>query len=169
MYTEFYRPGQYQRRDALGWMLSRLKQSITCVVDQRLNDYGLTHAQWVPLLTLRFSGDLSVVKLAGELGTDAGALTRLLDRLEAKKLCRRERSTEDRRVVMVSLTEEGERVSSKLLAVLSDVYNAHLQGFSHEEWQTLMGLLKRLIANGDALRQADAAPAPEAPPSSDSD
>jgi len=34
------------------------------------------------------------------------------------------------------------------------VFNAHLAGFSMEEWRTLLSLLSRMLANGEALRQA---------------
>jgi DNA-binding MarR family transcriptional regulator len=57
---------------------------------------------------LRRSRASTVAELARELNTDPGAMTRLLDRLECKGLCRRSRSTDDRRVVNIELTPEGE-------------------------------------------------------------
>ena len=157
MKRNFYIPGQYTKDESLGWLLNRAKQSIGMQCDLRLLGHDLTHSQWMPLLRLCLNGPSSVAFLVKELNVDAGAVTRTLDRLEAKQLCRRERSSEDRRVVMVSLTEEGKRVSGELMAVLSDVFNAHLKGFTHEEWRTLVTLLQRFIANGDALRDAAAA------------
>jgi DNA-binding MarR family transcriptional regulator len=158
--VNFYHPDHYQRCDSIGWLLLVLQRSIRQQAEARLAGSGLTHAQWVPLLILRLGGTCAVTKLMRELDSDAGALSRLLDRLEAKGLCQRERSTEDRRVVMVSLTEEGWRVSAQLPSMLSDIFNAHLFGFSHDEWRLLMSLLHRLVANGDALRQtADGCPA----------
>lgn len=38
--------------------------------------------------------------------------------------------------------------------VLASVLNAHLQGFTHAEWQQLLVMLRRMLANGEALRQA---------------
>ncbi len=154
MSQKFYRPNAYDRSESIGWLLKRLQQSISAHADQQLGKEGLTHAQWGPLLMLRIVGPSSVAKLVEELNTDAGAMTRLLDRLEAKGLCVRERSSEDRRVVMLKLTDEGLRVTGDLTAVLADTFNAHLQGFSHEEWRTLLGFLQRMIANGEALRDA---------------
>lgn len=154
MPSKFYKPDAYTRSESLGWLLKSVMQSIAFQADLRLVQEGLTHVQWVPLLVMRLGGPSSVARLAAELNTDAGATTRLLDRLEAKGLCQRERSSEDRRVVTVSLTEEGERITADLTTVLSDVFNAHLKGFSHEEWRTLLSLLHRLLANGEALRQA---------------
>jgi hypothetical protein len=43
-------------------------------------------------------------------------------------------------------------------AVLADVLNAHLAGFSKTEWQALKGYLLRLVENGEALRAADPGP-----------
>lgn len=152
MVTKFYTPGNYQRCESLGWLLRRLKQSIVGAADIHLAEHGLTHAQWGPMLSLRLCGTSSVAYLVRELDTDAGAMTRLLDRLEAKNLCHRERSAEDRRVVMVSLTEEGLRVTAEVTAVLSDVFNAHLAGFSEDEWRLLIKMLQRMLANGEALQ-----------------
>ena len=152
MVTKFYTPGNYQRCESLGWLLRRLKQSIVGAADIHLAEHGLTHAQWGPMLSLRLCGTSSVAYLVRELDTDAGAMTRLLDRLEAKNLCHRERSAEDRRVVMVSLTEEGLRVTAEVTAVLSDVFNAHLAGFSEDEWRLLIKMLQRMLVNGEALQ-----------------
>jgi len=151
---KFYRPESYQRSESVGWMLRKLKTSITRQADLRLQDAGLTHAQWGTLITLRHHGASCTAHLVRELDVDAGAFTRLLDRLEAKGLIQRERSEQDRRVVMVRLSEEGLRVTAELHTVLSDVFNAHLSGFSHAEWRLLLSLLQRMIDNGEALLEA---------------
>ncbi|MEO5733934.1 MAG: MarR family transcriptional regulator, partial [Rubrivivax sp.] len=67
-------------------------------------------------------------------------------------LCRRVRSTADRRVVQVELTDEGRGAVAAVPAVLADVMNAHLAGFTAAEHQQLLGLLKRIAANNEALR-----------------
>ncbi|MBQ1765693.1 MAG: MarR family transcriptional regulator, partial [Aquincola sp.] len=97
----------------------------------------------------------TVAALARDLQTDAGAMTRSLDRLEAKGLVARVRSGTDRRVVNLELTQEGDRLASLVLPVLAEVFNEHLTGFSQDEWQTLLSLLRRMARNGDALRGAE--------------
>ncbi len=116
--------------------------------------HGLTSAQWGPLLKMKSSGRSTVAELARWLQVDAGAMTRLLDRLEKKGLCKRVRCTEDRRVVRVELTAEGEAAIAEVPAVLSEILNGHLAGFSKTEWQALKGYLQRMLANGEALREA---------------
>jgi len=154
---QFYRAESYSREDSLAWLMRKLKQSITRQAELRLQDVGLTHTQWAALVTLRFGGPSSTVTLVRELEVDAGALSRLLDRLESKGFVTRERSEEDRRVVTVALSAEGERVTAELPPVLSDVFNAHLQGFSEQEWRLLLSFLRRMIDNGEASRDSSAA------------
>ena len=90
-------------------------------------------------------------------------MTRALDRLEAKGLVQRERSNTDRRVVHLTLTPEGRTVAELVPGVLAEVLNGHLRGFSHAEWQQMLQLLQRMLANGDALRPG-AAPEPSQSP-----
>src|SRR5574337_364191 len=82
------------------------------------------------------------------------ALTRLLDRVEAKGLCRRERSSEDRRVVSLQLTPEGREAAEKIPEVLSRIQNACLAGFTRDEWLALKGYLLRMLENTQALSTA---------------
>lgn len=125
-------------------------------IDRRVTSLGLTDAQWGPLMRLRSAGPCTVAELARWLFKDAGAMTRLLDRLEKKNLCRRVRSTADRRVVLVELTDEGQAAVAAVPGVLAEVMNAHLAGFTADEWHTFMTLLQRIVNTGEALRKAAA-------------
>ena len=135
--------------------MKHVMMSIVAQADKRLGEHGLTNTQWGPLMRLRLSGESTVAELARWMQIDAGATTRLLDRLEKKGLCRRIRSTEDRRVVRVAITPEGESAISEVPTVLSAIMNAHLAGFSQAEWQQLLSMLRRMLRNGEALRDPD--------------
>jgi DNA-binding MarR family transcriptional regulator len=153
-----YQGGDYCAEESFGYLMKRVLNSVVQQAEVKLAPHDLTHAQWQPLFKLLKSPTqaMAVAELARELQMDAGATTRLLDRLEKKNLVKRVRSTEDRRVVMVELTPEGQTSAALVPAVLADVLNAHLAGFSKSEWQALLGYLRRIIDNGDALRQAQA-------------
>lgn len=148
----FYKPESYGSDDSMGFMMRRIMLSLINDVDRRLESQGLTHAQWTPLFMLYKGRASTLAELARELQIDPGALTRTLDRLEAKGLCRRERSTEDRRVSHLTLTETGLAAAARVPHVLSEVQNAYLKGFTREEWQQLLGMLRRLLVNAEALR-----------------
>jgi DNA-binding MarR family transcriptional regulator len=162
-----YSEGSYCAEDSIGFLMKRVLASIVAHAELKLEPQDLTHAQWQPLFKLSKapSQGMTVAELARELQTDAGATTRLLDRLEKKDLCRRVRSTEDRRVVMVELTPEGKALADLVPGVLSEVLNAHLAGFSKTEWQALLSYLRRMIDNGEAIRAAEGlAERPTLPP-----
>ena len=152
--ADFYCPERYCSEDSVGYLMKRVMMSVVHQADKRLDAHGLTSAQWGPLLRLRNTGGSTVAELARWLQVDAGAMTRLLDRLEKKSLCKRVRSTEDRRVVQVELTPDGEEAIKEVPAVLSEVMNAHLAGFSKTEWQALNNYLQRMLKTGDAMRDA---------------
>lgn len=149
-----YSKGNWARENSFGYLMRRIMQIMVAQADKRLEDHGLTQAQWTPLFMIQKGKCTTLAELSRELQLDAGALTRTLDRLEAKGLCKRERSSEDRRVVHLGLTPEGETALAPVPGVLCDVSNALLEGFTQEEWQTLMGFLRRLMANAQALREA---------------
>jgi len=152
--ADFYSAEGYTQEESIGSVLKGVVGSITSQVDRRLVDHDLTHAQWVPLFKLAHGECGTVAELARKLQSDPGAMTRALDRLEAKGLVARVRSSEDRRVVNLELTEAGREVAAVVPAVLAEVLNLHLAGFSKEEWRALLGMLKRMRANGEALRTA---------------
>lgn len=150
--ADFYSAENLRPETSVGWLNKRVMQSVLLQIDRRLAAHDLTHAQWLPLYRLSRGECDTMAALARDQALDPGAMTRALDRLEAKGLIRRERSSQDRRVVKLALTEAGRAVSLLVPAVLAEVMNAHLAGFSEPEWQVLVGLLQRMVANGDALR-----------------
>ena len=152
--ADFYEPTSYNPSDSVGYLMRRIMSLVALAVERELESTGLTHAQWIPLFKLAVHpGGATVAELARLCELDAGAMTRLLDRLEAKGLCQRERSSEDRRVVNLALTEAGREAAKEIPVVLSRVHNAFLDGFSHEEWQNLKGYLRRMLDNANKLQQ----------------
>ena len=149
----FYTSADLSPEDSVGYLMRKVLSSIRTQADGQLATHDLTYAQWLPLYKISRCKDTTVASLARDLETDPASMTRALDRLEAKNLVLRERSTTDRRVVQLALTADGQKVAAQVPAVLSDVLNGHLSDFTPEEWKTLLGLLRRMLANGEALRQ----------------
>jgi DNA-binding MarR family transcriptional regulator len=150
--VEFYHAENYKPDDSIGYLMRRILSLIAHGVERELEPTGLTNAQWVPLLKLHMGSASTVAELARECELDAGSMTRLLDRLEAKQLCRRVRSSHDRRVVNLELTDAGRAAARNIPATLSRVQNAHLAGFSVEEWQILKGYLHRILDTAQTLQ-----------------
>lgn len=149
----FYDRDNYRHDKSVGQLLRMAMISLRQQADRQLGPHGLTQAQWVPLFKIANGEAVNVVMLARDLGTDPGAMTRALSRLEDKGLLRRVRSDADRRCVQLEATEAGHAVARQVWGVLADVLNAHLSGFSGEELALFISLLQRMVANGEALRQ----------------
>ena len=151
--ASFYSAATLRPDNSVGNLMKRAMQSMLLRIDRGLAPHDLTHAQWLPLYRIASSGCDTIAALARDQALDPGAMTRAIDRLEGKGLLRRERSQQDRRVVQLVLTDAGRAAAELVPPVLADVLNAHLAGFTDAEWQQLIALLTRVVANGDALRE----------------
>lgn len=133
-------------------MMRRITTTVSqAVTGQLWEPGGPTFPQWAPLYKLHLGQATTVAELARECQLDTGAMTRLLDRLEAKGLCRRVRSVSDRRVVNIELTDEGRAAARQVPHVLCNVQNEYLAGFSRDEWEQLKSYLRRILDNAEAL------------------
>lgn len=157
--ADFYRAAGYASDESVGHLMKRILVSMAYQSDDLLDPYALTSAQCGPLMHLKTAGHSTVAELARSLQLDAGATTRLLDRLERKGYCKRVRCCADRRVVKVELTPEGEAAISKVPAIRCQVMNDHLASFSNGDWNALKLYLVRMAQNADELRTPDAAAA----------
>ena len=155
MPARFYRPSAFAVEDSIVTMMKHVLISIVAQADKRLGEHGLTNTQWAPLMRMRMSGACTGAELARWLQTDAGTTTRLLDRLEKKGLCQRTRCSEDRRVVRVAITPEGEVAIAEVPSVMSAILNEYLAGFDEAEWRLMLSMLQRMLHNGEAMRDAD--------------
>jgi len=137
--------------ESVGYLIKLANQIVIRNLDAELQTYGLTAPQWVPLLVLSKGRADTVAGCAREIDVDTGAMTRMLDRLEAKGFLSRSRNDEDRRVVNVKLTKAGREIVKVIPPTICQVLNRHLRGFSEQEFENFKELLQRFIANGVQL------------------
>lgn len=132
---------------APGRLIRRIDKLMRGLVDERLSArIGISYAGWA---TLKLVGE-GVVRtpgeLARELGYTSGAATRLIDSLEAPGLLGRVRDDVDRRVVRLTLTEDGAALVERGLPIALDLWNEMVSGFSQQEADQFVELLLRLLA-----------------------
>lgn len=132
----------------LGRLVTDVAGGLGRAVDRRAKQFGITGPQWVVLVRISSGVRSTAAELCRELNYDSGSMTRMLDRLVDLGLVRRVRSEEDRRLVRLELTEEGQKLSLHLPPIAIDVLNLHTKGFTLEEMNQLMGFLQRLLNNG---------------------
>jgi DNA-binding MarR family transcriptional regulator len=149
---------------SVSYQMRRIVHLVGGEIERRMEPLGLTDAQWKPLLRMLLSQETTVATLARGCYLDAGAMTRLLDRLEAKGLCRRVRSVEDRRVVNLELTPEGRAAAEQIPAILGEVQGTAAQGFTVGEFRQLQGFLRRILVNVQPFGGEPVAAAVATPP-----
>jgi DNA-binding MarR family transcriptional regulator len=110
-----------------------------------LDRLGLTYPQYLVMLILWERDALTVSEIGERLFLDSATLTPLLKRLEARRLISRERSAEDERQVIVSVTKAGQALKSTALEIPEGVFCA--MQCSLEELLAIKGSLEKLRAN----------------------
>lgn len=147
-----YTPENYNPEDSIGRLIAEASRQILAALDEELlhRGTGITGAQWAILMRISRGCASTAAELCRYSRYDTGSMTRMLDRLEEKGLIRRERSSKDRRVTMLELTDAGRDLLPQLPPVAIKVLNAHLRGFSRAELDQLKDFLNRIRTNGEA-------------------
>jgi len=145
--ADFYRGDDYRISDSVGYLLKQVRNGLDRAVDAEMDEHDLTGVQWGPLLMLHLDMGTTAAELARIACVDTGAMTRMLDRLEAKGLLQRSPCPNDRRVVQLELTPAGARLCRQIPFGLARVNNAMLRGFSRAEFEMLKDFLRRLLSN----------------------
>ena len=113
---------------------------------QELAAYGLTCSQFVTLTALEPCAEgCRMGPLAAEVLQSAASMTGIVDRLMERGLVERERHPQDRRAVVVRLTDKGSELLVRVKERRLQVGRTLLAALSPEERQHLRHLLTRLV------------------------
>jgi DNA-binding MarR family transcriptional regulator len=130
--------------DRIGGINRRLQRAL----DETLAEYGLSHAAYKVLSTLRWAGK-PYQRSAGELARlsdlSSGAMTSRLDQLEKAGLVRRIRDPEDRRGVLVEPTEKGKKLWEQTIGVQAQKELLIAAALNERERVQLNTLLRRVM------------------------
>jgi len=155
---DIYEVATYQPKKSVGALLSRVRVEMLAALDRelsadkRLAPLELSAAQFIVIANLAGAEEpKSASDLCKGISYDAGAMTRMLDRLEAKGLIRRNRSAHDRRLMHLELTEEGRAAYPRMREISLTVANRFLRGFTKAEARQLEGMLARMLENAHGL------------------
>lgn len=110
-----------------------------------LDEIDLTYTQYITMMALWEHKEMTVKELGKHLFLDSGTLTPLLKRLEQKGLVKRERDSEDERVLIVSITGVGERLREQ--AVLIPPQMAQCVKLDMDDAKELYRILHKLLGN----------------------
>jgi DNA-binding MarR family transcriptional regulator len=138
-------PHCFTARRSLGYLIRRSYQLLLPRTEAVFVGRDLTLSQWIALKMIRDGEGVTGTKIAGMLGHNSGATTRLIDQLEEQGLLSRIRLAGDRRVVTLALTEEGAKAVAEMFPGMAALWGDVLQDLDEQEVDTLLTLLGRVV------------------------
>jgi DNA-binding MarR family transcriptional regulator len=128
--------------------IGRLERIIERTTEETLAAYDLSFGEWRLMGSLRYGGPPyrgKPGKLARWLGLSSGAMTNRLDRMEARGLIRRHPDPDDRRGVLVELTDEGGALWEASVEAQAQKEAVVGSALDRDEQARLNELLRRLL------------------------
>src|SRR5258706_1020715 len=118
--TQIYEVETYQPASCVGQLIYRVRAAHMSALDQELAQdpdlapLEISAAQYTIISVLAKCGVDSAAQLCKDLSYDAGAMTRMIDRLEAKGLVNRRRCPEDRRLGKSGSSQKGRQALAQV-------------------------------------------------------
>jgi DNA-binding MarR family transcriptional regulator len=106
--------------------------------------FGLTGPQLTVIKLLEELGDLSLSSLSERIRAQNSTVTGIIDRMEREGLVRRERSTTDRRMVFIGLTDKGRELAREIQVEPLEIFRNALMSLPERDVGELMRILMKL-------------------------
>jgi DNA-binding MarR family transcriptional regulator len=110
-------------------------------------EYGLTGPQLTVVKILEQLGDLSLSSLSSRIKAQNSTVTGIIDRMEREGLVKRERSEEDRRIVLIRLTPKGRKLAESIEVEPMEIFRQALASLPREDIEDLFRILGTLQNN----------------------
>ena len=133
-------------KDTLMFKVRGIRKRILSAANKRLSGTGLTLELYVALHFAYENQGLSQKELAELIWDNTNVVVKLVDRLEAMGLIRRELNPSDRRAFALFVTEKGEEVCHRYWKEILDYQEACLSGLNLEESQQFKHYLDIVLA-----------------------
>jgi DNA-binding MarR family transcriptional regulator len=116
---------------------------------------NLTGPQLTVIKMLEGIGDLSLSELSEKIRAQNSTVTGIIDRMEREDLVVRTRSTEDRRVVHIRLTDKGRRIAKEIDVEPMEIFRSALETLTPGETKELMKILTKIAKRVQAIVQKE--------------
>lgn len=133
----------YDLDEQVGFLLRRAQQRHLSLFNGAVPG-DLTAQQFAALARILETGSLSQNELGRRTAMDQSTINGVVQRLAQRGLMRKRRSKEDRRMILLDLTEEGLRAVRQALPRARQVTRATLAPLSPKDRHTLMRLLRAI-------------------------
>jgi DNA-binding MarR family transcriptional regulator len=125
------------------------------VTKELARQVDLTGPQLTVLKMLEGLGDLSLSELSERIRAQNSTVTGIIDRMERESLVVRARSTEDRRVVKIRLTEKGSKIARAIAVEPMEIFRGALDSLSAGETRELLKILTKIAKRVQSIVKRD--------------
>jgi DNA-binding MarR family transcriptional regulator len=116
---------------------------------------NLTGPQLTVVKLLETMGDLSLSDLSERIRAQNSTVTGIIDRMVREGLVTRARSTEDRRVVLIQLTEKGQALAQEIKVEPMEIFRSALESLTPQETRDLMKILTKIARRVQSIVRRD--------------
>ncbi|GEP85101.1 transcriptional regulator [Staphylococcus piscifermentans] len=113
--------------------------------EQQLKSFGLTYSQYLVLLALWESNPQTLHEIGKQLKLSSNTLTPLLKRLESAGWVKREKSSADKRQLIVTLTDKGVRNQASVYEALANCVPEEMKYEDYQEAKSIMDQLESAL------------------------
>ncbi|HEY0523011.1 MAG TPA: MarR family transcriptional regulator [Stellaceae bacterium] len=129
-----------------GHLIRRAQQISTALFAEECAEFDLTSVQYAALLAIRTNPGVDATRLSALIAFDRSTLGDVLERLEAKGWVMRTPSPSDRRVKLLQLTLEGERLLRQVEPAVQRVQQRLLEPLALPDRATMIRLLAQIAS-----------------------
>ena len=133
-------------------LLTNLTTHYNAIFRQYSSRLSLTSPQAFHLLSIPVDG-ISMSGLANKLGLDTSTLTRNIQKLEKLDLVRRKQDRNDKRILVVYLTDKGRGEVEKIEESLLDLNFSMMKYIDLDDQENIPEMLEKLVWAMDCIRE----------------
>ena len=139
----------YTFSEQVGHLLRKAYQRHMAIFQQNVGDSQLTAVQFVTLCAVRDRGPSSLTELVKATAVDQATIRGIVERLKARDLITLEPDPEDRRKVIVGLSDTGRQLVQDTVPHAAHITELTMSNLNPAERVAVLFLLRKMIGDGE--------------------
>jgi DNA-binding MarR family transcriptional regulator len=128
-----------------GYLVRRLHQIHSAIFAEECKTFAITPVQYGVLTALLYHPGIDQASIAAQVGIDRTNAADVIERLAERRLVERERSANDRRMMLARLTPEGERLTRDMHDSMQRAQARLLEPLPSAERPIFLRMIERLV------------------------
>ena len=131
-------------------LIGKIHRAMRHFFESQIKKYDITPPQFEVLMTLWQEDGIFLSEIGRRLSRDGPTITGIIDRMEKKDLLQRKRSSVDRRIIQVYLTQKALQMKEDLMEMQRQSSQDITENLSKKDIEMLEKLLSKILQNIDA-------------------